>query len=43
MKRVKKEYRFIKDPRIYAIYIRSKNLLIITTNEAGKRGVIFLK
>lgn len=42
MKYIQKEYWFIKDPRVYAVYIRNKNILIITTNEAGKSGAIHL-
>ena len=34
------EYQYIDNPLIYAIYINSLQLLIITTNEDGQNGVI---
>ena len=37
---MKREYRYISNPGIYAIYIKSLQLLIITTNTDGQHGII---
>ena len=40
---MKRKYYYIDDPLIYAIYIRSLQLLIITTNIDGQDGIIYIK
>ncbi len=35
-----RKYEYIKNPLIYAIYIHSLQLLIITTNTDGHKGII---
>lgn len=37
---MKREFRYISNPGIYAIYIKSLNLLVITTNKKGQHGLI---
>lgn len=37
---MKREFRYISNPGIYAIYIKSLNLLVITTNAKGQHGLI---
>lgn len=41
-RKYKKAYRYIEDPRIYAIYITKTNTLLVTTNEAGYNGLIYI-
>ncbi len=39
---MRREYFYIDDPNIFAIYIHSLQLLIITTNIDGQHGVIYI-
>ncbi len=38
-----RKYKYIKNPLIYAVYIHSLQLLVITTNTDGHKGVIVYK
>lgn len=38
-----KIYRHIESSYIYAIYIKKRNALILTTNKEGKDGVIYFR
>lgn len=38
-----RKYKYIKNPLIYAVYIHPLQLLIITTNEDGQDGIIYIK
>ena len=37
---MKKEHRYIEDQNIFAIYIKSVDILVITTNPDGQHGLI---
>ena len=39
---MKKEYCYINDPSIFAIYIKSLKLLIVSTNLDGQQGVVYI-
>ena len=36
------EHRYIEHPNVFAIYIKSLKLLIITTNLDGQHGIIVI-
>ena len=40
---MKRKYQYIDNPLIYAIYIHSLQLLVITRNIDGHKGVIVYK
>lgn len=39
---MKKEYDYIEDRNTFAIYIKSEDTLIITTNPNGQHGLIYI-